>query len=381
MNLIAKINGFERADNGVYQQANAARSFAYSDGQASEQYLAQVFESAKDLSSNSPELDSKIIDWPSEYHLSSTRANLLRPLNLQGIKNVLELGCGCGSITRYLGEHSQLQVDGVEGSPARAALAALRCAELPNVSISTANFNQMKLPESHYDLILLVGVTEYAGRFSERDTDQQALQDLLSLAQKASTASGAIVIAIENRTGLKYLQGACEDHYGLAYVGLDDYPQSTGIRTYTKQQWQEQLQSAGFSAQQFAYPLPDYKIPTLLISDNAIQQSPVKELEQVLAKVKSRCYSSDFDLGEQEARLWQGVLHAGTFAEHANSFLILTGDDQDTLNRLGDFTTTAFATTPPSYLNKPHRNELGISTGARVANLLRRIIAKLQWRR
>jgi len=354
MSQLVHINNFERADNGVYQVPDAD-TFAYTDGESSEKFLEKILLDAQDLSSSSKELQAHILDWPSEYHLSSARSNLLRPLNLKKVKKVLELGCGCGSITRYLAEQPGIQVDSVEGSPSRAALAALRCRDLNNVTISTANFNHISIPEDFYDLVLFVGVTEYAGRFSERESDQEALQDLLSLGKKACKASGVTVIAIENRVGLKYLMGACEDHYGVPDVGLDGYPKSTGIRTYTKSEWQDQLDIAGFRHCQFAYPFPDYKVPSLLIKQEAIDEQVLKDhphkydVLAALSRVKSRCYLADFDLGKQEAKIWQGYLEAQTLDQHANSFLIFAGDDELAIKRISDFSLQEYQVTTASY--------------------------------
>lgn len=352
MSLLIEMNGFEASDNGVYH-AQGSESFAYTDGESSEKLLEQILSNSQDLSSNSQELMAQIVDWPSEYHLSNARANLLRPLNLENVQRVLELGCGCGSITRYLGEQSGIQVDSIEGSPSRAALAALRCKDLDNVTISTANFNKIEIPENYYDLVLFVGVTEYAGRFSDHEHDQDALQDLLAIGKQASKPDGVTVVAIENRVGLKYLMGACEDHYGVPYVGLDDYPESTGIRTYTKDEWQAQLALAGFSTQHFAYPFPDYKVPSLLINDDALTDPAFKtSLLDSLSRVKSRCYLADFNLGEQEQKIWQGHLEAQTLGQHSNSFLIFAGDDSQTIKNLCGFSVEEYQTPNLRYLIK-----------------------------
>jgi 16S rRNA A1518/A1519 N6-dimethyltransferase RsmA/KsgA/DIM1 with predicted DNA glycosylase/AP lyase activity len=61
-------------------------------------------------------LRKKITDWPTEYHFSRQRHCLLRPLNIQAGEDVLELGCGCGAMTRYLGEIGAI-VDSIEGLP------------------------------------------------------------------------------------------------------------------------------------------------------------------------------------------------------------------------------------------------------------------------
>jgi SAM-dependent methyltransferase len=376
MTAFTELNGLIVGQDGVYRGADSP-AFNYSDGVDSEQKLHKILTAATNLSSDSAELDAQIVDWPTEYHLSSTRANLVRGLNLDGVTNVLELGCGCGSISRFLGEQPGLKVDSVEGSPSRAALAALRCRDLENVSISTGNFNLMGFPENHYDLVLFVGVTEYAGRFSERETDQQALQDLLELAKSTMSAKGVVFVAIENRTGLKYLMGAGEDHYALPYVGLDDYPESTGIRTYSKSQWETQIQQAGFAANRFGYPFPDYKVPTLVIADDTKQARAQSNL--ALAKIKSRDYIAPFDLGDQEARLWQGVLEAGCLAEFANSFMILLGQDSLQLEQMLGFDLIEYASGPsylkPSAVDASEFDLLPIGKSAEVKELLSQIDA------
>ena len=65
-------------------------SFDYSDGAASEEYLFEVLSRASDLSETSPQLfAASQRDWPSRYHLSAERGNLLRWLPLTPAHSVL----------------------------------------------------------------------------------------------------------------------------------------------------------------------------------------------------------------------------------------------------------------------------------------------------
>ncbi|NND81965.1 MAG: class I SAM-dependent methyltransferase [Gammaproteobacteria bacterium] len=357
---LTRLNGFKKGDNGVFSAAGETAKFDYSDGQESEQRLHAILSNAEDLSSESQQLRSQITDWPSEYHLTSLRANLLRPLDLTGVERVLELGCGCGAITRYLSDNTEAQIDAVEGSPVRAELAALRCRDADNVTISTGNFNELTLPKNHYDLILFVGVTEYAGRFSDRDSDQAALQDLLALARGAGRADVIVLIAIENRLGLKYALGASEDHYGIPMIGIQNYPESTGIRTYSKTEWISQIEQAGFEHNVFCYPFPDYKLPTLMVSERAAQQRFAAATESVktgglmeeLAEVSSRDYLRPFNSGTNEGVIWQTLLQSGALAQLANSFMILLSGDSARLQRMSDFDWRSFPKDPPAYLRE-----------------------------
>lgn len=357
---IVALNAFERQSNDVYAQPGLVTEFNYSDGEATEQALAQILKQARDLSSQSSELEAQIADWPTEYHLSSTRANLLRPLDLSSCTRVLELGCGCGSISRYLAEQPQLTVDAVEGSPVRAALAAERCKDLANIRILTANFNQLRFPTQHYDLILFVGVLEYAGRFADGKSDQQAVVDLLNLAKQALRPDGVVLIAIENRTGLKYAMGAKEDHYAVPFVGLDDYPDSIGIRTYDHAQWRALLAQSPFAALKTLLPFPDYKIPHTVIDGAAAATSPATNKRMVLdalASVESRDYCSPdnpFPLGRHEARLWQGVVEAHALTALSNSFLLLLADSDSDVQRLApQRAVTVLAKPTFAYLQPP----------------------------
>lgn len=335
---LASINQLAKSEQGVWQAATSS-PFNYSDGEQAERDLHEILSRAQDLSSQSSELEAAIIDWPTEYHLTNKRANLLRPLDLSGVTRVLELGCGCGAISRYLGEQPNIQVDAVEGSPIRAALAAERCRDLDSVQVHCGNFNQLQFPESEYDLVLFVGVTEYAGRFSDKASDQEALQDLLGLAKRALKKDGVALVAIENRLGLKYVHGACEDHYGEPWIGLDDYPNSSGIRTYSRSQWLEQIQIANFAHAEFCYPFPDYKVPQCMVSEKA---SASEAVLTAICATKSRDYLRHFELVD-EARHWQALAQANVVGEFANSFLILLGDDVSSLAKLAAFDAVDYA--------------------------------------
>src|SRR5687768_17365235 len=92
-----------------------SEQFAYSDGQEVEDGILATLKGTTDLSVGSPELAARIVDWPTEYHFSDARANLLRHLPLGPGVRVLELGAGCGALTRFLGERG-CEVVSVEGS-------------------------------------------------------------------------------------------------------------------------------------------------------------------------------------------------------------------------------------------------------------------------
>jgi 2-polyprenyl-3-methyl-5-hydroxy-6-metoxy-1,4-benzoquinol methylase len=331
-NLITE-NKLEQAVSGLWHLpgADVEQAFAYSDGENEETYVKNVIASAADTSSTSAELESHIHDWPSEYHLTTKRAHLLRALDLSSLENVLELGCGCGAISRYLAEQG-MNVDAIEGSVRRASIAHSRCRDLPNINIVNSNFNHLNLPENTYDAVFLIGVLEYAKRFCpDAVDDRSAVLEILAAVQASLKPEGVIVTAIENRLGLKYLMGATEDHYGVPYIGIHRYPDSAGICTYDHAEWRSILEQAGFNSNAFLAPFPDYKIPSVVLHEKFLHSTQAaSHLRGSVSRDYLREMTSDFD----EYLFWQACNQNGSLLDFANSYLIIMGRDNESADKL-----------------------------------------------
>jgi SAM-dependent methyltransferase len=137
------------------------KGIGYADG--GESYLQKIMESEADLSTLSDELQPYMKDWPSEYHLSRKRHLILKPFNIKKNDSVLELGCGCGAVTRYLAEIGA-DVTAVEGEVARATVAAKRCKGFENVKVAADDLLDIDL-DKKFDWVLLIGVFEYSQKY------------------------------------------------------------------------------------------------------------------------------------------------------------------------------------------------------------------------
>jgi SAM-dependent methyltransferase len=270
-----------RSPDGVWLLEND-RIFEYSDGQAHEKYLLSVCHQARDLSSDSRELEAFICDWPSEYHLSRRRANLLRSLRLDRESVVVEVGCGCGAITRFLGESFKEAV-GIEGSSVRARIARARTRDLANTEIVAAPFQELdfQLP---VDAVFCIGVYEYAGLFvSGSDPYHSMLGRMASMLRRG----GYLVLAIENQFGLKYWNGCTEDHVGREFEGIEGYLSSGGgVRTFGRIELEAAIRKH-FEDVRFFYPHPDYKVPSAVLAEEMLRVPGVSE---VIAHLPERDY-------------------------------------------------------------------------------------------
>jgi len=295
--------------------------FAYTDGADVEARILSIVQAAKDRSTFSEELISGITDWPSEYHLSRSRHVLIRPLGIQRGDTVLELGCGCGAITRYLGEIGA-KVTAVEGSVSRARIAAARCIDLDNVRVVVDDLQCVETTEQ-FDWVLLIGVLEYAPLFSDALDPARAY---LAKVVDRLKPDGRLVIAIENRFGLKYFNGCAEDHLGEPFVGVQDLYGAKTARTYGHQELEDKLHAAGLKNQSFLYPFPDYKLPSVILREAALEHRSLN-VGDLLARATARDYSGQQLRLFDESLTWPGLARNRILRDMSNSFLIVASRD------------------------------------------------------
>ncbi|MCP3673753.1 MAG: class I SAM-dependent methyltransferase [Gammaproteobacteria bacterium] len=301
-------------DDGVWKLSSSF-DFDYSDGSASERYLRDTFLKVSDLSANSIELASYIKDWPSEYHLSRKRHQLLKDFDFSATANVLEVGCGCGAITRFLGERFS-SVLAIEGSESRASLARLRTSSMANVDILCAPFQEVKFEEK-FDIVFCIGVFEYANVFVDASNPHDAI---LNYFDDILTDNGVLVLAIENQFGLKYFCSSAEDHTGKMFDGIEGYPRfDKKAKTFGYHELEQKL-SKHFAMVEPYFPYPDYKIPSAVISKDFFSVPGVADL---LGSFSSRDYSAYRKPLFDESLALKEIEKNGQLHFFSNSFLFI----------------------------------------------------------
>ena len=305
--------------DGVYlPREDHGDAFAYSDGDSAETYLLELIEKCSDRSVLSQELAAGIRDWPSRYHLSRRRANLLRPFEAQLRGSVLEVGAGCGALTRFLGENGG-DIVAVEGSMRRSRIARARTADLANVSVVCDRIEAFASAKT-FDAVLAVGVLEYAAIYGPGG-ERPHLEFLKSLRQ-ALAPDGVVIIAIENKLGLKYFAGALEDHVGGEFHGINNSYGPDTVATFGRIELSTLLAEAGFAAQAFFYPCPDYKLPTSILSSSLLDRHSDVATTLVAQSVlfdPQRPPDPTFSLEQG----WSNLGRNRLLGELANSFLVV----------------------------------------------------------
>lgn len=257
--------------------------------------------------------------WPVLYHLSPLRENIVEWIPMEADARVLEVGSGCGAITGALSRKAG-SVTCVDLSKKRSMINAYRHSECENVTIHVGNFKDIEPDlDTDYDYICLIGVFEYGQSYIGGETP---FEDFLEILLRHLSPQGRIVIAIENKYGLKYFAGCREDHLGTYFSGIENYASGGGVRTFSRRGLERIFKSCGVKQYGFYYPYPDYKFMTTLYSDAYL---PGKgELSNNL-----RNFDRDRMVLFDEKSAFDGLVEDGLFSVFANSYLAVIGGSYD----------------------------------------------------
>ena len=249
------------------------------------------------------------VPFPVLYHLSRVRENILNWYPFRKDAACLEIGSGCGAISGLLCERMK-KVVSVELSKQRADINMARHERLPNLEIWVGNLNDMVFGEK-FDYIVLNGVFEYAPGFTEGD---QPCETFLSNIRRLLKPDGVLLIAIENRFGLKYFAGAPEDHTNGYFDGIAGYPENHSVRTFSKGEWERLMEACGFSYHRFYYPYPDYKFPREVFTDESLKEQKYGLPTWNFTKYRMALF--------REGQVAETIQQDGQMDYFANSFLI-----------------------------------------------------------
>ncbi len=287
----------------------------YSDGDVEEQLLALFKGSHKDHEALVNEILANEPSWPLVYHLSSARENLLNWFSFGGNTSLLEVGSGCGALTALFAEHCE-SVVALELSERRCEINKLRNGHLKNVRFLAENIENYDIA-AKFDYVVSIGVLEYAGKYI---SGKNPAERFLTTLKSRLTSNGSLILAIENKLGLKYLAGAREDHTGRFYDGVEGYPSASGILTYGRNELEKLLKDCGFESCDFYYPYPDYKLPSFVYSDAFL---PGRDTEFPYASLPTPAPDQARVHIFSEQHAMEGFANNNLYPHIANSFLVV----------------------------------------------------------
>lgn len=225
---------------------------------------------------------------PEQYHYIAdlNRAAWIPLLPLGPGSTALDVGCGLGAVTHALAL-SYRRVAAVEPIEERVAFTKVRCDQegLGNVQVVQTTLSSLPFFDGTFDLIVLNGILEWVGEWTEHRSPREAQLDALRSLRRLLRPGGMVVIGIENRIGVSSFLNRV-DHPGLRFTSLmpravaslyvkarrpafyrTAIDPSRGYRTYTysPRGYVRLLTEAGFGSMDLWWPPGGYNLPHRLL--------------------------------------------------------------------------------------------------------------------
>ncbi len=253
--------------------------------------------------------------WEVFFHLSDMRQALFGWYDMPKDADVLEIGCGFGALTGVLADRSA-HVAALDDSLFRARACAKRWAKKDNLDVYAGRLKDIPFPQ-RFDVIVLVDILP---RVAEGEKSLAPYAAYLKSLLGYLKPQGRLLLAMDNRLGLKYTCGAL-DPYSDEIFGQLSESGSTG-RLFTKTELIDIISEAGLMHWKFYYPLPDYRLPQFVFTDTALPDASIGEIMLP--------YDPEPDTRVlPEASLYEDVVRNGLFPGMTNSFLIECGMTDD----------------------------------------------------
>ena len=252
------------------------------------------------------------------FYLSEPRKNIIEWYPFSGQAEVLAVGADTGMLTDALAQKAA-HVTCVETSETRAKMNAAWNAEKDNVRIILGNYPEVEDKLGSYDYITLIGEWKYARSYYENSED--AYRTFLLELLKHLKTGGELLLATENKMGMKYWAGCQDDYYGGYYRGIEDYPGEDNVRTFSKKELEEELGGIEGISWKFYYPYPDYKFPMAIYSDEYLPKT-----DELTMNIRN--FDRDRYVMFDEEKAFGTVIKEGLFSEFSNSFMVTIKKEQ-----------------------------------------------------
>lgn len=256
---------------------------------------------------------SREASWPVLYHLSHLRANLTGWLPIGKEESVLEFGADSGQLTGGFLEKAE-RVVCLEESVSRSRILAKRYEGAQNLSVHAGNpwdsLDLLREQGQRFDWVVAPGALSGAVKYFPGEKPEVTALKRLKACLKES---GHLVLAEDNRYGLKYWAGAMEPHTGRYFDSLEG-----AGRTFSKRELQALLEEGGCAEAMFYYPYPERWFPVSIYSDDWLPSKG--ELNRNL-----RNFEGERLVLFDEEKVYDGLIADGRFPEFANAYLCVIG--------------------------------------------------------
>lgn len=179
-----------------------------------------------------------------------------------------------------------------------------KCSSIQKIS----KIEELENIDAKFNIIILIGINE---------NEKINLKNLVRRLEGFLEMDGRILLAVDNKFGLRFWAGNPENILEKKFTSLLGYNNEyEKIETYTKRYIETQLNEIGYKTR-FYYPLPDYRRPNVIFSDDALPE--YNSIDKY-----NPYYTGKSDILFNEIDVFREILKTDKdmFTFFANSFLV-----------------------------------------------------------
>ncbi len=209
-----------------------------------------------------PQEYSKIIEQDKRTNIvnifSEMRTNVVKWYPFEKNKKILEIGANYGEITLELTKRVS-SVTSVEFCQEKIECLQKRLGEVENLKLILCTNLKDVIIDEKYDYITLIGTAEYAEKLGFSN-----LKEMLEWAYNKLSEQGKIILAIDNKFGVKNLAGSTKSKQEPPFAIYNEY-KDKDYKLYGKTELEEILKN--FNNSKFYYPVPNYSLTHMIYTD------------------------------------------------------------------------------------------------------------------
>ena len=264
-----------------------------------------------DTLNNSSNLDELLLNdkrWEIQYNLNPARINILNVCDIKSSDSCLEIGAECGAISKGILQYTE-HLDSVEESKIKCLINEKINHDHNDFNIFVGKFNDVILNKK-YDKIFFICSLEYAKFYFPNELNPY--EYMLEKVKKLLNKDGIIYIAIDNKYGMKYLSGAINTNSNNYFEEIEG--KETNSKQFSFNEIKIILNKDNLNNNYFYFPLPDYKFPIEIYSEDYTPNNHINYL--------GHSFDKDRFVFFNESKAILEASKNNDFPMFANSFMI-----------------------------------------------------------
>ena len=195
--------------------------------------------------------------------LTSLRENILNWYPFTKEDSILEINNDFGSIIGFLCQKTRA-VTSINSSKLKIEAIKRKHIKYENLELIAGSIKNI-IFEKKFNYIILNNIIDKLYDLDENFTN---INDFLDKIKSLLIDNGKIIIITDNKFGIKYFAGQPNENTHIAYDGLVDFYHTDKYNIYGKKELENILNQNGLLNNKFYYPLPDFRIPNIIFSDD-----------------------------------------------------------------------------------------------------------------